>query len=118
VRTAERLKTAAAFIVMLPYLIVVIVPFLILKILTMPFERPRRLTPEQVAAFLRKCIAGTAKDGEIDYFISVDIADARLNEIKDEVGAVFGPGWASPETREVLEDLLRRVEAMAAPPAT
>jgi len=114
VKTAERLKITAAFIVMLPYFVVVIVPILVLKLLMMPFERPRRLTPEQVAEFLRQCIEGTAKDGEIDYFISVDIADPRLNEIRDEVGAIFGPGWGSAETREMLKVMLRRVEEMPA----
>ncbi len=107
----ERLKlvagvTAAA---------VVIVPFLILKIVTMPFERPRKLTPEQVAEFLRKCIEGTARDGEVDYFISVEIADPRLNEVKDRVGQLFGPGWSSEETHADLEEILREVEAMLTP---
>ena len=113
-KIAERLKTAAAFVITLPYIVVVIVPLLILKVVTMPFEKPRRLTPEQVAALLRKCIDGTATDGEIDYFVSVEIADPRLNEIKDEVGFLFGPGWTSPETRQALEELLGRVEAMPA----
>ena len=55
---------------------------------------------------------GTAPDGEIDYFISVDIVDPRLDAIKDEVGLLYGPGWDSDETRHKLTELLCQVEAM------
>ena len=111
-KTAERLKTAAALIATLPYIVVIVVPFLILKLVTMPFERSRRLTPEQVAAFLQKCISGTATEGEIDYFISVDIADPTLNEVKDREGALYGPGWSSEDTLAELQAILGKVESM------
>ena len=94
---------------------VVIVPFLIIKLVSMPFERPRKLTPEQVAEFLRNCLDGTARDGEIDYFISVEIEDPKLNDVKHRVGLLYGPGWSSEETRADLQTLLREVEGMAAP---
>jgi hypothetical protein len=94
---------------------VIIFPFLILKLVMMPFEKPRKLTPEQVAELLRKCIDGTATDGGIDYFICTDIANAELNELKDQVGQLYGPGWSSEATRSHLEALLREVETMIAP---
>jgi hypothetical protein len=75
-------------------------------------HRPRELTPEQVAALLRAMLDGTASDGEIDYFISVDIADSRLDAIRHEVELLYGPGWDSDETRERLTELLRQAEAM------
>jgi hypothetical protein len=79
-------------------------------------RKPRERTPEQVADLLRRALAGTATDGEIDYFISVDIIDPALNDVKDRVGALYGPGWSSEETRADLRALLREVEGMS--PAT
>jgi hypothetical protein len=74
--------------------------------------KPRERTPEQVADSLRRMLAGTATEGEIDYFISVDIADPELNDVKDRVGKLYGPGWSSEETRADLHALLRKVEGM------
>jgi hypothetical protein len=75
-------------------------------------QKPRERTPEQVAALLRAALDGTATHRDMDYFISIDIADPTLNEIKDEVGSLYGPGWGDDYTRERLEGLLRRVEAL------
>ena len=91
---------------------VVVVPiFLALKLLTMPFEKPIQRTPEEVAGLLRKCLNDSATDGEIDYFISCEIADPDLEKIRIEVGSMFGPGWDTPKTRNRLQDLLQRVES-------
>jgi hypothetical protein len=65
--------------------------FLLLKLVSMPFEKPRQLSPEEAAALLRSFINGTATDGEIDYFISCEIADPILNDVKDEVGVLSVP---------------------------
>jgi hypothetical protein len=86
--------------------------FTVLKLVTMPFDKPRRLSPDEVGAMLRKFIDGTASDGEIDYFISVDIADPVLNDVKDEVGILFGLGWDDEETKARLREQLRRVDEM------
>jgi hypothetical protein len=110
VKIAQHLKTAVG----VTAAAVVIVPFLVLKIITMPFEKPRKLTPEQVAEFLRKCIERKATDREIDYFISVDIADPELNRVRDRVAGLYGPGWSSEETRADLRALIQQVEAMSA----
>lgn len=93
---------------MLPFLLIL----LILKLVMIPFETPRQLSPEAAAALLRNFIDGTATDGEIDYFISVEIADPILNDVKDEVGVLFGPGWEDEETKAALREQLRRVEQM------
>ncbi|HEX8214223.1 MAG TPA: hypothetical protein VF582_01990 [Allosphingosinicella sp.] len=73
-------------------------------------HKPREMTPQEAAELLRKCIDGTAKYGEIDYFISVDIVDPVLDDVKDEVGMLYGPGWDDEETRARLREQLRRVE--------
>ncbi len=77
-------------------------------------HKPRERTPAQVAALLQAILDGTASEGEIDYFISVDIADPRLDAIKDAVGLLYGSGWDSDATRDELVELLRQVEAMPA----
>ena len=74
-------------------------------------SQPRERTPEQVARLLQAAIDGTATHRDMDYFISINIADPTLNEIKDEVGSLYGPGWEDDYTREKLTELLRRVEA-------
>ena len=86
--------------------------FLLLKLVTMPFEKPRQLSPEEAAALLRSFIDGTATGGEIDYFISCEIADPILNDVKDQVGVLFGPGWEDEDTKARLREQLRRVEQM------
>jgi hypothetical protein len=75
-------------------------------------HKPRERTPEQVAQQLRAALNGTATHRDMDYFISIDIADPTLNEVKDEVGSLYGPGWDDDYTREKLNGLLRRVEAL------
>ena len=74
-------------------------------------RKPRGRTPEQVAQLLRSALGGRATHEEMDYFISVDISDPTLNEIKEEVGSLYGPGWEDDVTREKLRQLLLRVEA-------
>lgn len=49
--------------------------FIVVKLVMKPFERPRQLSPEEVAALLRSFIDDTATGGEIDYFVCCDIAD-------------------------------------------
>ena len=75
-------------------------------------HKPRVRTPDQVAAILRASLNGTASHRDMDYFVSIDIADPALNEIKEEVGSLYGPGWDDDYTRERLKGLLRRVEAI------
>ena len=56
-------------------------------------HKPRDRTPEQVAELLRAALNGTATHRDMDYFISIDITDPTLNDIKDEVRSLYGPGW-------------------------
>ncbi len=74
-------------------------------------QRPQERSSQQVAQLLRAAINGTATHRDMDYFISIDIADPALNEVKDEVGRLYGPDWNDDYTREKLKELLRRVEA-------
>jgi hypothetical protein len=115
---AKELKSGAKLAIMLPVIAVMTVPFMIFKLLSWPFEKPLQFSTQEVAAFLRKCIDGEAEEDELDYFTSVDIADPRLAEIMNKVGALFGPHWPqfgtpSPDTRKSLEELLRQVESMS-----
>lgn len=79
-------------------------------------HKPREMTPEEAAALLRRCIDDTATAGEIDYFISVDIVDPVLDDVKDEVGVLYGPGWDDEETKARLREQLQRVEELIRPP--
>lgn len=76
-------------------------------------RKPSDRTPEQVARVLRAALNGSATHEQMDYFISIEIADPTLNEIKDEVGSLYGPGWEDDVTQEKLRQLLRRVEALS-----
>jgi len=57
----------------------------------------------------------SASQGEIDYFISVKIADPSLDAIREQVGLLYGPGWDGAVARQSLNELVEQVEAMAAP---
>ena len=78
-------------------------------------HRPHERTPDQVAALLRSMLNRSASQGEIDYFISVKIADPSLDAIREQVGLLYGPGWDGAVARQSLNELLEQVEAMAAP---
>lgn len=73
-------------------------------------RRPRAMTRQEVAVLLQKCIDDTASHSEIDYFISVDIVDPLLDDVRCEVGVLHGPGWGSEETKARLREQLERVE--------
>lgn len=93
--------------------IAMIWPFLMLFTLaSKPFSRPRKMSVADVATLLRKCIDDTATVGEIDYFICSNIADPTLDHIKDEVGAIYGPGWGEEEANNILAQLLCRAKAI------
>lgn len=77
-----------------------------------------RPTRTQVAELLSRALAGTAKEGELDYFICLPVShDPLLEQIRNEFGRLFGPsafkkprspGEEPPWTPAVRE----RVEAM------
>lgn len=113
----EELKNGTKLLLAMPLIALITVPFMVYKLVIWPFEKPMQLSTNEAATFLRRCIDGNADDDELDYFSSVDIADARLDDIMKKVGKLFGPGWPpngplSPDTRKALEELLERVEAM------
>jgi hypothetical protein len=113
----NELKAGLRLAITLPIIALMAVPFMLYKLVTLPFEKPLELKPEEAAAFLRKCVDGQATEDELDYFSGVQIADPKLNEIMEELGSLFGRGWPvaeppSPETRAALRKMLRQVEAM------
>ena len=113
----EELKNGTKLLLEMPFIALITVPFMVYKFVIWPFEKPMQLSTNEAATFLRRCIDGNADDDELDYFSSVDIADARLDDLMKKVGKLFGPGWPpngplSPDTRKALEELLERVEAM------
>ena len=116
-KLAEELKTATKLALAMLFVALIIVPFMIFKLFTWPFEKPTQLSTKEAATFLRRCLDGNAEEDELDHFTSVDIADPRLDEIMKSVGKLFGPGWPaneppSPDTRKLLQELLDRVEAL------
>ena len=116
-KLVEELKAGAKLAIMLPVIALITVPFMIYKLVTWPFEKPWQLSHHEAAAFLRRCIDGSAEEDELDHFTSTNIADPQLNEVMKKVGALFGPCWPideppSPDTRKALGKLLEQVEAM------
>ena len=65
--------------------------FLLIKLVMMPFEKPKTLSAEQVVDYLKGFIDGTDGDGDWDNFTTQPIADPRLDDIRDRVAAVDIP---------------------------
>jgi len=85
---------------------------LIVKLATMPFEKPRTLTPEQVADYLRSFLDGTDGPWDWDNFATRPLADARLDDIRDRLAALDVP--LSQADVEPLKALIAEVEAIVA----
>lgn len=63
-------------------LIPVILVFMVLKIVLMPFERPIERSADEVACYLRDFLNGTDGPWDWDDFISIPIADPRLEDLR------------------------------------
>jgi hypothetical protein len=61
---------------------------ILLKLILLPFERPVRRTPSEVAAILRSMLDGTISDSAWDDFVCVPIADRRLEEIRQRCARI------------------------------
>jgi len=94
-----------ATVVLLPIAIVV-------KLLILPFERPAKSSPGEVAAYLRNFLSETGWSWEWDHFISVPLADARLEDIRRRACEVSLP--LSAESKAAVERLLAKAERLAA----
>jgi flagellar biosynthesis/type III secretory pathway M-ring protein FliF/YscJ len=91
----------------------VLLPFILLKPLMIPFQRKRRTSAEKVAELLRSYIAGTATAGERDYFESCELADPELEGIRAEVTQLSHVGDFDAGTNPRFRELLARVETLA-----
>lgn len=113
-------RKAVAFIGLIAILPLIAIA-LILKFVLLPFERPRHLSAEEVARYLRDFIEGTGGEWDFDDFISNPIADPRLDSICDRAGRWLDGGdilelqgllteaeTIVREDREQLVALLRR----------
>ena len=60
----------------------VLLAFIVLKLVLMPFERPMKRSPDEVACYLRDFLNGTGGTWDWDDFISVPIADPRLEDLR------------------------------------
>lgn len=88
----------------------IIIPFaVLLKLVTLPFERPMKRTPEEVAAYLRDFIGGSGDERDWDEFVSIRITDPRLDSIRKRASQF-------PDVRKhELTMLLSEAEGLASP---
>lgn len=56
--------------------------FIVAKLLVLPFERAAKRSPQEVAQCLRDFLNGAGGDWDWDDFISIPIADPRLEAIR------------------------------------
>ena len=62
---------------------IVLIPlFLIFKLIILPFERPLKRTPKEVAKYLQDLLDGTGGDWDWDDFTSCPIFDPQLEELR------------------------------------
>lgn len=90
--------------------------FLLVKLVMMPFEKPRNLSAGQVVDYLKGFIDGTDRDWDWDNFTTCPIADPRLDDIRDRVTAFDVP--LSDADVAPLKALLAEAEAIAAEDCT
>lgn len=91
---------------------IILIPLVIIvKLITMPFERPHTWPPEKVAAYIRDFLAGTGSEWDWDDFISASLADPDLEKICQRAARVELP--LSDKGRATLSALLAEAEAMA-----
>lgn len=99
---------AAAFVLLLPILLA----FIVLKIVVIPFERPSRRSPDEVLRYLRDFLNGTGGPWDWDDFISIPIADPRLEDLRERAAALDLP--MTDADSGPLKALVAEAEASAA----
>ncbi len=91
---------------------IVLVPLAIVaKLVTLPFERPRVRSADEVVRYLRNFIAGAGGDWDFDDFTSIPIADRRLDSIRERAARI--EELASKEGLSTLRVLLAEAEEIA-----
>ncbi len=90
---------------------IVLLPIIILiKLILIPFEKPANIKPSEVSKFLREFHDGTGGAWDYDDFVSVPIADPRLDKIRKRVSDLELP--ITDEGKSELRKLLAEVERM------
>lgn len=113
---AKRAQTVAGgsgkkwwWFLVLPLLVPALIA-VVLYGLVPPAKKARARTPREVAKILRNFIAGSGGEWDWDDFTSSPIADAALDEIRREAGAVPLP--VDTEGLAKLRELLDRVNGL------
>ncbi|UIJ44828.1 hypothetical protein LZK98_17495 [Sphingomonas cannabina] len=89
----------------------VLLAFVALKLVLIPFERPVKRTPDEVARYLRDFLNGTGGPWDWDDFISIPIADPRLEDLRRRAANLDLP-MAGAETAP-LQALVAEAEMIA-----
>jgi hypothetical protein len=84
---------------------------LLLKLVSMPFERPAERSPAEVAAYLRDFLNGGGGEWDWDDFTSIPIANPELEDIRGQAAMLELPLTA--DGRAQLEKLIERANASA-----
>ena len=129
----EHVESTGGFGGILGCLGVVLLPVAVLaELVILPFERPIRRSPMDVARILRELLDGTVSDTEWDAFVCIPIAGKRLDDIRkrcadlhDEFRANLQAGdmsaaervllrsYISAEGQEVVRSYVRELEDAA-----
>ena len=83
-----------------------------IKLVTLPFEKPFNRSADEVAQYLRDFLNGTGGDWDWDDFISIPIADPRLEDIRERAAALDLP--IADQDTALLMTLIAEAEALAA----
>ena len=93
-------------------LIFVLPVFIVVKIRIKPFEKPAKVSVDEVVTYLRDFLEGSGASWDWDDFISIEIADPRLEAIRKRACALRLPPQG--EDFALLKSLLGEAEALAA----
>ena len=85
---------------------------IVVKLISMPFEKPAKRTAEEVAQYLRGFLDDSGGEWDWDDFTSVPLADPSLESIRQRAASVELP--ITEEGRRTLVALLGEVEAASA----
>lgn len=83
----------------------------VVKLVTMPFERPLQRSASEVATYLRDFIDGTSGDWDWDDFTSIPTADPSLEAIRQRAIEVGHLGTS--EAAKTLEQLHSEAQRLA-----
>lgn len=90
----------------------VLIPIaVVVKLVTMPFERPQKRTAEEVAQYIRNFLEDSGGEWDWDDFACIPLSDHRLESIRQRAASVALP--ISNEGRCALLDLLAEAETLA-----